>query len=463
MAEPTHTPPPPHSHHPGQDAALLEATGTTGIAVSGALERIGRYRWTICALLFFATTINYVDRQVLGILAPVLKREIGWTDAQSGIIFGAFTTAYALGYIFAGRLMDRIGVKKGFAIAIVTWSIAAMSHALARTATAFAAARFALGLGESGNFPASIKTVAEWFPARERALATGIFNAGSNVGAIVAPLVVPFIARTWGWRWAFVWTGLLSSTWLAVWLWVYHSPREHPRLGRAELAHIESDAAEAPVPVRWASLLRHRQTWAFAVAKFMTDPIWWFYLFWLPSFLDQRFGIHLAGVAAPLVTIYLMADIGSVGGGWLSGALVKRGWSLNRARKITLLIAALLIVPTMLAPEMHAMWAAVLIVGVAAAAHQWWSANVFTLSSDMFPRYAVGSVVGIGGFFGAIGGTLFQLLTGYVLQANGHNYQPIFVLCGLAYVSALLIVHLLAPRLQRIELAASVPARAPAA
>jgi MFS transporter, ACS family, hexuronate transporter len=446
-----------HSHHPGQDAPLLEATGATGIAVSGALARVGRYRWAICALLFFATTINYMDRQVLGILAPTLQREIGWTEAQYGAIISWFTVAYAIGLLFAGRIMDRLGVRRGFALAIVTWSLAAMSHALARTANAFAAARFALGLGESGNFPASIKAVAEWFPARERALATGLFNAGSNIGAVVAPLVVPFIALRWGWRLAFVWTGLLSATWLAFWLAIYRPPQEHRRCSEAELAHISSDPAEQTFPVRWAELLRHRQTWAFAIAKLLTDPIWWFYLYWLPKFLDTRFGIKLAGIAAPLIVIYVLADLGSVGGGWLSGALIKRGWSVNRGRKITLLIAALLIVPTMMAPRVGALWAAVAIVGVAAAAHQWWSANLFTLSSDMFPRQAVGSVVGFGGFFGALGGVAFQRITGLVLQHNGDNYTPIFVVCGLAYVTALAIVQLLAPRLERAQIGPAAP------
>jgi MFS transporter, ACS family, aldohexuronate transporter len=452
MANPSRTSGDIHSHHPGQDAPLLEATGATGIAVSGALAKIGRYRWVICALLFCATTINYMDRQVLGILAPTLQHEIGWSEAQYGAIISWFTVAYAIGLLFAGRVMDRLGVRRGFALAIVTWSLAAMSHALARTANAFAAARFALGLGESGNFPASIKAVAEWFPARERALATGIFNAGSNIGAVVAPIVVPWIALTWGWRLAFVWTGLLSATWLAFWLSIYRPPQEHRRCSETELAHIRSDPAEPTFPVRWTELLRHRQTWAFAIAKLLTDPIWWFYLYWLPKFLDTKFGIKLAGVAVPLIVIYVMADIGSVGGGWLSGALIKRGWSVNRGRKITLLTAALLIVPTMMAPRVGALWAAVAIVGVAAAAHQWWSANLFTLSSDMFPRQAVGSVVGFGGFFGALGGVAFQRITGLVLQHNGDNYAPIFVVCGLAYVTALAIVQLLVPTLERATL-----------
>jgi len=393
-----------------------------------------------------------MDRQVLGILAPTLQRELRWSEAQYGAIISWFSVAYALGFLVAGRIMDRLGVRRGLALAIVTWSIAAMSHAFARTANGFAAARFALGLGESGNFPASIKAIAEWFPARERALATGLFNAGTNVGAIVTPLVVPWIALHWGWRAAFVWTGLLSATWLAFWLNTYRAPQVHPRCSPAELAYIRADGAGATFPVRWTELLRHRQTWAFAVAKLLTDPVWWFYLFWLPKFLDTRFGIHLATVAAPLIVVYVLADVGSVGGGWLSGALIKRGWSVNLGRKITLLIPALLIVPTMFAPKVSGMWTAVLIVGVAAAAHQWWSANVYTLSSDMFPREAVGSVAGIGGFAGAAGGFAFQRITGIVLQHNGGNYAPMFIFGGLAYVTALGIVQLLVPHLERARL-----------
>jgi ACS family hexuronate transporter-like MFS transporter len=428
------------------------AAGATQLAASGALEKIGHYRWTICALLFFATTINYMDRQVLGILAPTLQKEIGWNETQYGAIVSWFTFAYALGYIGAGRIMDRIGTRIGFAISVFFWSLAAMAHSFARSVTGFGVARFALGLGESGNFPASIKTVAEWFPVRERALATGIFNAGSNIGAIVTPLVVPWIALTWGWRAAFIATGTLGFIWLAFWLAVYRKPHEHPRCTARELAHIQSDPAESVEPVKWSSLLRLRQTWAFAIGKFLTDPIWWFYLYWLPKFLDARYGIKLASVALPLIVIYVLADVGSVGGGWLSGALIKRSWTVNAARKVTMLVAALLIVPTMFAPAANGLWLSVGIVGVAAAAHQWWSANIFTIASDMFPRRALGSVVGIGGFFGAIGGVLFQRATGIVLEANGHDYTPIFVVCGLAYVTALLIIHLLVPRLEKAPL-----------
>jgi ACS family hexuronate transporter-like MFS transporter len=421
---------------------------------SAPAVRVGYYRWVICALLFFATTINYIDRQVLGILAPTLQRELGWSEAQYGAIVSWFSVAYAIGFLGAGRLMDGIGTRLGLALSLVFWSVAAMGHALARTAAGFSIARFALGLGESGNFPASIKTVAEWFPARERAFATGIFNAGTNVGALLTPAVVPWLALTYGWRSAFIVTGSLGFIWLFFWFAIYRQPENHPRVSAAELAYIRSDAA-APPPaegVRWRVLLRQRQTWAFAIGKGMTDPIWWFYLYWLPKFLDTQYGVSLSRVALPLITIYLLADVGSVGGGWLSGSLIKRGWSVNRGRKVTMLTAALLIVPTMFAPASANMWMAVLIVGIAAAAHQWWSANMFTLASDMFPRHAVGSVVGLGGFAGAFGGVLFQRATGLVLEANGNNYVPIFIVCGLAYVSALVIIHLLVPRMERARL-----------
>ncbi|WP_343123362.1 MFS transporter [Gemmatirosa kalamazoonensis] len=419
-------------------------------------EKIGRYRWTICALLFFATTINYIDRQVLGILAPVLQRELHWSETDYSAVVSWFTAAYALGYLFAGRLLDKVGTRAGYAIAIVIWSVAAMSHSLARNAFQFSLARFGLGLGESGNFPASIKTVAEWFPARERALATGIFNAGTNVGAIVAPIMVPIIASAFGWRAAFIWTGLLSATWLVFWLVIYRPPQEHPRLSAGERAYITSDQPPTgAVRMRWTELLKHRQTWAFALGKGMTDPIWWFYLFWLPKFLDARFGLKLSQLIAPLVVIYLIADFGSIFGGWLSGALIKRGWSVNAGRKTTMLIAATIIVPTMFAPRVDGMWTAICIVGIAAAAHQWWSANIFTLASDMFPRQAVGSVVGIGGFTGALTGFGFQRLTGWILQNNGSNYTPVFLMCGFAYLTALLVIHLLVPRLQQARLEAA--------
>jgi ACS family hexuronate transporter-like MFS transporter len=307
-------------------------------------------------------------------------------------------------------------------------------------------------LGESGNFPGAIKTVAEWFPKKERALATGIFNAGTNVGAIVAPLVVPWIALTWGWRWAFIATGALGFLWLLGWLTVYREPERHPKVSHAELKHIRSDPVERTEAVPWTSLLGHRQTWAFVIGKFMTDPIWWFYLYWLPKFLDAEYGIKLGQLALPLIAIYVVADVGSVAGGWLSSTLIERGWSVNAGRKTAMLIAALLIVPTMFAPRAGSLWVAVAIVSVAAAAHQWWSANIFTTASDMFPRRAVASIVGIGGFAGAMGGMLFQRATGRILEATGNNYGVIFIICGLAYVSALAIIHALAPTLEPARL-----------
>jgi ACS family hexuronate transporter-like MFS transporter len=444
---------------PGIESVAPDPTQTSSAGASAIAEAIQRpahgligYRWTICALLFFATTINYIDRQVLGILAPTLQREIGWSELEYSHITKSFTFLYALGFLGVGRLFDRIGVRLGYAYAIVAWSLAAMAHALARTATGFGIARAALGLGESGNFPGAIKATAEWFPKKERAFATGIFNAGTNVGAIITPLVVPWITLNYGWRWAFIATGLLGFVWLGFWLVMYKTPENHPRVSEAELALIRSDPPEPTRQVPWASLLTHRQTWAFLLGKALTDPVWWFYLFWLPKFLDAQYGVQLAGLAAPLVVIYLVADVGSVGGGWLSGALIKRGWSVNAARKTTLLLAALCIVPTMFATRAGGMWPAVMVVSVAAAAHQWWSANLFTLTSDMFPRHAVGSVVGIGGFAGAMGGVAFQEFTGRVLQADPNAYWKMFIYCGLAYVIALTVIHLLVPKLEPAKL-----------
>ncbi|NUQ21789.1 MAG: MFS transporter [Gemmatimonadaceae bacterium] len=422
-------------------------------------ERRFGYRWTVCALLFAATTVNYIDRQVLGILAPTLQRELHWSETQYGDIVSWFSLAYAVGFLVAGRLLDRFGTRRGFAAAIVAWSLAAIGHAFARTAAGFSIARAALGLGESANFPASIKTIAEWFPKRERALATGIFNAGTNVGAIVTPLVVPYIALHWGWRAAFVATGTLGFLWLFAWLAMYRQPEAHPAVTPAELALIRSDPSDPPERMSWWSLLGYRQLWAVAVGKFMADPVWWFYLYWLPKFLDARYGIKLGQIALPLIAIYLLADVGSVGGGWLSSAFLARGWSVNRARKTAMLAMAIAIVPTMLAPRAASVWTAVAVVSLAAAAHQGWSANVYTLASDMFPRRAVGSVIGIGGFAGAMGGVLFQRATGRVLQANGNNYAPIFVVCALAYVTAWLIIHLLAPRLAPARIANNAPSQ----
>ncbi|HEY2375227.1 MAG TPA: MFS transporter [Gemmatimonadaceae bacterium] len=414
-------------------------------------ERRFGYRWTIVALLFVATTVNYVDRQILGILAPTLSRALHWSETDYGDVVAWFTIAYALGFLVAGRLLDRIGVKRGLGAAVVLWSLASMAHALVRTAAGFSIARAALGLGESAIFPGSIKSVAEWFPKRERALAAGLFNAGTNTGAIVAPLIVPPLTLYWGWQWAFVVTGALGLLWLALWIPFYASPTMSRHVTFDELSLIRSDAADAPMPSQsWMRLLGYRQTWAFAIGKLLADPVWWFYLYWLPKFLDSKYGIKLSGIALPLIAVYVTADVGSIGGGWLSSWLIGRGWSVNRARKTAMLAMALLIVPTMLVGKANSAWLAIGIVAVAAAAHQAWSANVYTLASDMFPRAAVGSVVGIGACAGAISGVLFQRGVGRLLDANGSNYAPIFVVCGSAYVVAWLLIQLLSPRLEPV-------------
>ena len=411
------------------------------------------------ALLFGATTVNYIDRQVLAILAPTLTRELGWRETDYAAIVSWFSVAYGVGLLGMGPVMDRIGVRLGLSLAVGVWSLASMAHALVRSVAGFGVARALLGIGESGNFPAAVKTVAEWFPKRERALATGVFNAGTNVGVVLAALLVPWIALVLGWRWAFLATGALDLVWLGAWLAFYRDPDRHPTVSPAELAWIRSDPVEpggaGAVAVPWRSLLRRRQAWVFIVGKALTDPVWLFYLFWLPKFLAANFGVRLAGLAAPLVVIYVAADVGSVTGGWISGALIKRGWSVNLGRKTALLAAALAIVPTMFAPAAGTMWAAVSIVAVAAAAHQWWSANLFTTVSDMFPRHAVGSVVGLGGFAGMCSAFAFQRLTGAVLEAAGGSYAPIFAVLGLAYVGALAVMHLLAPRLEPIAAAQS--------
>ncbi|WP_024867513.1 MFS transporter [Pseudoxanthomonas suwonensis] len=408
---------------------------------------VGRFRWRVCAMLLAATTINYIDRQVLGVLAPFLQDEIGWNEIEYGYIVMAFQAAYAIGLLCAGAVIDRFGTRIGYALAIGIWSLAAMGHALAASVLGFVIARFALGLGEAGNFPAAVKTVAEWFPRRERAFAVGIFNAGSNIGAILAPLIVPAVAAAWGWQAAFLCTGVLSATWLVLWLARYRPPEQQPRLSAAELAHIRSDPPESTVKVPWLQLLRHRQAWSFVAAKFITDPVWWLFLFWLGKFLASEYDLSLARIGPPIIVVYLMADVGSIAGGWLAGRFVRLGWSMNRARKGAMLVCALCVVPVVFATRVDNLWAAVGLIGLAMAGHQGWSANVLTLPSDMFPRQTVASVVGIGGFAGAVGGMAMSFFTGSQLQATG-SYATVFMIAGSAYLFALLCVHLLAPRLQ---------------
>ncbi len=448
--------------------------------------KVGKFRWVICTLLFFAATVNYIDRQVIGILKPTLATDFGWSELDYSWIVFAFQTAYAIGLLFVGKLMDKIGTKIGFALAITVWSVAAILHAwapgigaasapvvgpivhaivaafnaisslfgsapwtftLSASVVGFMVVRFLLGIGEAGNFPASIKTVAEWFPKRERALATGIFNAGTNVGALVTPLVVPAIVLAWGWYEAFVVTGIIGFIWLAFWLFVYKRPEEHKMLTEQELKYIQSDPIEPTKSIPWRCLFPHRQTWAFGIGKFLTDPIWWVYLFWLPDFLKKQYGLDLSSFGIPLAAIYIIADLGSVGGGYLSSTLIKRGWTVNRSRKTAMLICALAVVPIVFASITSSLWVAVILIGIAAAAHQGWSANIFTLTSDMFPKQAVGSVVGIGGMLGAIGGMIMSPLVGWILDTTG-SYVPIFIIAASAYLVALLIIHLLAPKLE---------------
>lgn len=412
--------------------------------------KVGHYRWTIVALVFFATTINYIDRQVLGILAPVLEKEIGWSELDYGYIVTAFSAAYAIGLLFMGGIIDKIGTKIGYAIAIFGWSIAAMFHASARNVLGFATARFGLGLSEAGNFPAAIKAVAEWFPKKERAFATGLFNSGSNVGAIVAPLVVPWLTITYGWQEAFIATGSLGFLWIILWLIFYAEPQKHKKVSQAELDYIQSDTPDRSEKIPWKKLLGYKQTWAFAIAKFLTDPIWWFYLYWVPKFLNKEYGITLDKIGLPLITIYLMADIGSIGGGWLSSFFIKRGWSVDKGRKTAMLIMSICVVPIVFVSQASEVWVAVALLSLATAAHQGWSANLFTTVSDLFPRKAVASVVGIGGMGGAIGGMLIATTAGLILELTS-SYVVLFIICGSAYLLALAIFQLIVKKLEPIE------------
>ena len=384
-------------------------------------------------------------------LAKTLETSIGWTSIQYGYITGAFQAAYAIGLLGGGYLMDRLGTRKGYSIAVSVWSLAAIAHAAATSAFSFGVARSFLGLGEAANFPACIKTVAEWFPKKERALAVGIFNAGTNVGAVVAPLTVPWLAFTYGWQMAFIVTGALGFIWLVFWLLLYHRPENHPRISNSELAYIQSDPPDPVGSISWSRLLPRRQTWAFAIGKFLTDPVWWFYLFWLPKYLQERFGLSLMQVVIPTLIVYNAASIGSIGGGWLSSGLIKRGATINSARKTAMLICALCMLPVLYAPFSTNLWLVVALISLATSAHQGWSANLFTLASDMFPRRAVGSVVGIGATGGAIGGVLLQITTGHVVQQT-HSYLPLFVFAGLAYIVALGTIHWLSPNLEPVEL-----------
>lgn len=391
--------------------------------------------------------MNYVDRQVLGLLKPTLQVQFGWTEIGYSNIVLAFQFAYAAGLLFVGKLIDKLGTRRGFSLAVFVWSFAAMAHAAAGSVFQFAAARISLGLGESASFPASVKAVAEWFPKRERALATGIFNSGTNAGTMVAPLIVSWLTYRYGWRMAFVATGALGFLWVPVWFGLYRSPEEDSRVSPAELAHIQNELEDKTSTVPLRTLLSRRQLWAIVVGRFFTDPIWYVYLFWMPDFLSRHLGLNLAGMRLPLFIIYTGASMGSIGGGWLSSFLLRKGWTLNASRKTALLVCALAVVPIMLAARTTNAWFAVCLIAIATGAHQGWSANLYTLASDMFPRSAVASVVGFAGVAGATGGMFIAEVVGYVLQKTG-SYIPVFLIAGLAYLVAFCWVQLLAPRVE---------------
>ncbi len=414
-------------------------------------EKVGRYRWVVVSLLFAAMVINYVDRQTIGLLKADLSKEFGWNETHYADLVFYFQLAYAVAYLAWGKIMDKIGARWGFGIAFAIWQIAHIAHAAAAGFGGFVAARMGLGIGEAGGFPGGIKAVAEWFPKKERAFATGLFNAGTNIGAIVTPLVVPGIVLAFGWQMAFIVTGVAGLVWLPIWLLVYRRPREAKKLSAAELAYIEQDPADPVEKIGWSKLLTKKETWAFALGKFLIDPIWWMFLFWLPDFLGKRYGLDLKSFGPPLIAIYLLSDVGSVAGGWMSSTLMKNGASINNARKLTMLVCALLAVPVMFAAKADSVWLAVLIIGVATAAHQGFSANLYTLPSDVFPRGAVGSVVGIGGMLGAFGGMAFSKYIGQVLEQIG-SYTPIFIIAGSAYLVALLVVHILSPKMEPVQI-----------
>jgi ACS family hexuronate transporter-like MFS transporter len=426
---------------------------------SGYSHGLGRYRWLICALLFLATTVNYIDRQILSLLKEILDKEIGWTNEQFGWVNAAFQLAYAAGLLGFGWFVDRYGTKIGYTVSIVAWSLAAIGHSLVGSFRGFITARISLGLGEGGNFPSAIKAVALWFPKSERALATSIFNSGTNVGAIVAPAIVPWVAYTFGWRAAFVGAGIAGFLWLFLWIPFYNVPEIIPSLSPAEMAHIHSDReSDGPAEkMSWSRLLGFRQTWSFIIAKFMTDPVWWFFLIWLPDYFKKTRGLEIKKSWVHLVTIYTIVTVLSIAGGWVTGHLTRIGWSVTRARKTGMLFFALCVLPVFAATRVGD-WTAVLIIGVAAAAHQAWSANLFTTVSDMFPKNAVGSIVGLGGMAGSMGGFLFPIYAGRLLdhfQAAGNittGYSILFGVCAFAYVLAFLIHHALAPRFEKLEI-----------
>jgi len=432
-------------------------------------EQRGNYRWVICALIFFATTINYLDRAVISLLKSTLTKDFKWDDGDYANIEIAFKIAYSIGLLYAGRLIDKLGTKMGYFFSTLLWSLSAVFHALVNSTLGFAVVRSALGLSEAGNFPSAIKTVAEWFPKKERALATGIFNSGANIGAIIAPLTVPFIAAAWGWRWAFVITGSIGFIWLVLWLIFYEIPSRQKRLGKAELDYINSDTEQTDraeklkddSKISWGKLLSYKQTWAFSIGKFLTDPIWWFYLFWLPDFLESQYGLKGTAIALPVALVYTISTVGSIYGGYLPKSLIEKGWPVFKARKTSMLIYAFAVIPIVFAQILGSinMWLAVIIIGLAASAHQAWSANIFTTVSDMFPKRTVGTVTGIGGMFGSVGSVFLSLFVQknmFVYYRSIHHieiaYYIMFFVCGGAYLLAWCVMHFLVPKMKPIDL-----------
>jgi len=413
----------------------------------------GRYRWKILALLFFATTINYIDRQVIGILKPFIANDLGWGEADYGYIVTSFQIAYAIGLVTTGRFLDKYGTRIGYLWAIVVWSISGMAHAAANGVVSFATVRFALGLGESANFPAAVKSVAEWFPKKERAFATGLFNSGSTIGAITAPLIVMWVTAKFGWRWAFIITGFLGFIWIFFWLALYHVPEKHPKISKEELNYINQDDKDTGSvnKIKWIKLLKYRQTVAICSTRFLSDWVWWFFLFWIPDYLNKSFGIGLSEVVLPLIIIYVVSSVGGIGGGWLSSKFIRSGKSIDFARKNTILICALIVLPVMLVSQTHNLWVAVGLIALATAGHQGWASNIFTIVSDIYPKKAVGTMVGLCGFAGALGGALSASFVGLILESTG-NYFLIFFVASSVYMVNWLILKLLIKEIKPLEI-----------
>ncbi len=428
------------------------------------LTSSGNYRWVICSLLLFATTINYVDRQILALLKPILDAELGWTNEQFGYVNSVFQAAYGIGLLGAGWFIDRLGTKIGYAVSIAVWSLAALGHSLIGSVAGFNWARVALGLGESGNFPAAVKATAEWFPQRERAFATSLYVAGTMAGAILAPGTIPFIARTWGWRWTFILAGLAGFLWLIVWEVIYQSPEAHKRLSRSELDYINSDAAEAAetaeTKVPWLKLLLYRQTWGFLIAKFLCDPVWWFFLIWLPDYFSKAHGLDIENYGPPILVIYAIAIALSIAGARVTDWLIQSGWSTNKSRKLSLLAVALVELPVLLLVKNCGTWGAVVMIGIACGAHQAWAANLFTSVSDMFPKSVIATVVSLGGAAACVSGLLFPIITGRLLDTFAQignvkaGYSILFAVCGSSYLIAFAFNHLLARRFELISFGA---------